>query len=326
MESFYLTKHYHLAPQKKKERTSIIYFSLPQRDNDNDEDCILNRFSSAFLTYSVISDEDTDTEHNHSGTSERKAHAEWKVVVSGDRRTVKDDHVFIDDRVVIWGKEKLEGNMPILPRGRHSFPFRFQLPESALAMQLRVSVVHRPLLREGHSGHSIRLAPARHEVLHRHPDPTDCMDEQYLKALKLCPSCALIIAEPVSWLSVNVQTVLVSIRTGVQSTGDIVVDTGLILEIMDISGQNVENKKTVRPPQKDGRENERMKGGERKLKKVGKYGPRNCEENALPPSLPWIKIAATPIQKLYIFLPSFRHQVAIVTGQDRAKQSVVVLY
>ncbi|GFS58474.1 hypothetical protein TNIN_477041, partial [Trichonephila inaurata madagascariensis] len=33
-----------------------------------------------------------------------KAHAEWKVVVSGDRRTVKDDHVFIDDRVVIWGK------------------------------------------------------------------------------------------------------------------------------------------------------------------------------------------------------------------------------
>ncbi|XP_023232199.1 arrestin domain-containing protein 2-like isoform X2 [Centruroides sculpturatus] len=34
-----------------------------------------------------------------------KAHAEWKVVVSGDRRTVKDDQVFIDDRDVIWGKE-----------------------------------------------------------------------------------------------------------------------------------------------------------------------------------------------------------------------------
>lgn len=33
-----------------------------------------------------------------------KAHAEWKVVVSGDRRTVKDDQVFIDDRAVIWGK------------------------------------------------------------------------------------------------------------------------------------------------------------------------------------------------------------------------------
>jgi len=33
-----------------------------------------------------------------------KAHAEWKVVVSGDRRTVKDDEYFIDDRATIWGK------------------------------------------------------------------------------------------------------------------------------------------------------------------------------------------------------------------------------
>ncbi|KAH6941969.1 hypothetical protein HPB50_026063 [Hyalomma asiaticum] len=33
-----------------------------------------------------------------------KAHAEWKVVVSGDRRTVKDDQVFIDERAVVWGK------------------------------------------------------------------------------------------------------------------------------------------------------------------------------------------------------------------------------
>ena len=35
-----------------------------------------------------------------------KAHAEWKVVVSGDRRTVKDDQYFIDDRAIIWGKGK----------------------------------------------------------------------------------------------------------------------------------------------------------------------------------------------------------------------------
>lgn len=33
-----------------------------------------------------------------------KAHAEWKVVVSGDRRTVKDDQVFVEERTVIWGK------------------------------------------------------------------------------------------------------------------------------------------------------------------------------------------------------------------------------
>ncbi|XP_013786475.2 arrestin domain-containing protein 4-like [Limulus polyphemus] len=61
-----------------------------------------------------------------------KAHAEWKVVVSGDRRTVKDDQVFLDSRSVIWGKEKLDGIVPILTRGHHSFPFRFQLPESSL--------------------------------------------------------------------------------------------------------------------------------------------------------------------------------------------------
>lgn len=61
-----------------------------------------------------------------------KAHAEWKVVVSGDKRTVKDDQYFIDERSIIWGKDKPEGNIPILPRGSHSFPFRFQLPESSL--------------------------------------------------------------------------------------------------------------------------------------------------------------------------------------------------
>ena len=33
-----------------------------------------------------------------------KAEAEWKVIVSGDRRTVKDEQTFIDDRNIIWGK------------------------------------------------------------------------------------------------------------------------------------------------------------------------------------------------------------------------------
>ena len=35
-----------------------------------------------------------------------KAQAEWKVIVSGDRRTVKDDQIFIEDRCSIWGKGK----------------------------------------------------------------------------------------------------------------------------------------------------------------------------------------------------------------------------
>lgn len=36
-----------------------------------------------------------------------KAHNEWKVMVSGDRRTVSDDQYFIDDRATIWGKGNL---------------------------------------------------------------------------------------------------------------------------------------------------------------------------------------------------------------------------
>jgi hypothetical protein len=33
-----------------------------------------------------------------------KAHCEWKVVVSGERQTVKDDQTFIEDRTTIWGR------------------------------------------------------------------------------------------------------------------------------------------------------------------------------------------------------------------------------
>lgn len=33
-----------------------------------------------------------------------KAIAEWKVIVSGDKRTVRDEETFIDDRSIIWGK------------------------------------------------------------------------------------------------------------------------------------------------------------------------------------------------------------------------------
>ncbi|XP_042908083.1 arrestin domain-containing protein 2 [Parasteatoda tepidariorum] len=112
-----------------------------------------------------------------------KAHAEWKVVVSGDRRTVKDDHAFIDDRAVIWGKEKLEGNMPILPRGRHSFPFRFQLPESAL-----------PCSFESRSCTVRYYVKVTVDIPYASPPQgmkyftvigphIDCMDEQYLKPL-----------------------------------------------------------------------------------------------------------------------------------------------
>lgn len=33
-----------------------------------------------------------------------KAHAEWQVLVSGDRSAIKDDQYFIDNRSLIFGK------------------------------------------------------------------------------------------------------------------------------------------------------------------------------------------------------------------------------
>lgn len=38
-----------------------------------------------------------------------QAHAEWKIMVSGDRRNVKDDQYFVDERILVWGhgKQKL---------------------------------------------------------------------------------------------------------------------------------------------------------------------------------------------------------------------------
>lgn len=36
-----------------------------------------------------------------------KAHSEWKVLVSGDRRILRDDQYIIDDRTVIWGHGKM---------------------------------------------------------------------------------------------------------------------------------------------------------------------------------------------------------------------------
>lgn len=61
-----------------------------------------------------------------------KAHVEWKVMMSGDRRTVKDDQYFIDERQIVWGEKNVDTTIPILPRGIHKFPFKFTLPESSL--------------------------------------------------------------------------------------------------------------------------------------------------------------------------------------------------
>ncbi|XP_046669540.1 arrestin domain-containing protein 3-like [Homalodisca vitripennis] len=112
-----------------------------------------------------------------------KAHAEWKVVVSGDRRTVRDDQYFIDDRAIIWGKDKPDGNIPILPRGLHQFPFRFQLPESSL-----------PCSFESKPGFIRYYIKVTVDIPYASPPQgmkyftiigphIDCMDEQYLKPI-----------------------------------------------------------------------------------------------------------------------------------------------
>ncbi|GAB6031690.1 hypothetical protein CHUAL_009441 [Chamberlinius hualienensis] len=112
-----------------------------------------------------------------------KGHAEWKVIVSGDRRTVKDEEHFIDDRVIIWGRDIPEGNVPILPRGMHSFPFRFQLPESCL-----------PCSYESKAGTIRYYIRVTIDIPYASPPQgmkyftiigphIDCMDEQYLKPL-----------------------------------------------------------------------------------------------------------------------------------------------
>lgn len=62
-----------------------------------------------------------------------KAHVEWRITKAGERRTVRDDEYYIDEKKVIWGKDKHEdGGIPIMPRGNHRYHFQFKLPESAL--------------------------------------------------------------------------------------------------------------------------------------------------------------------------------------------------
>lgn len=71
-----------------------------------------------------------------------KAHVEWKVLMSGDRRTVKDDQYFVDERQIVWGEKNVDTTIPILPRGLHRFPFQFTLPESSLPCSFECRVCY----------------------------------------------------------------------------------------------------------------------------------------------------------------------------------------
>ncbi|CAD5215205.1 unnamed protein product [Bursaphelenchus xylophilus] len=67
-----------------------------------------------------------------------RARAQWKVLKSGESRTLKDDQYLLDEKYVIWGKDKHDDpeGIQILPRGLHQFNFTFQLPQSQLPCSL----------------------------------------------------------------------------------------------------------------------------------------------------------------------------------------------
>ncbi|PAV76029.1 hypothetical protein WR25_02845 [Diploscapter pachys] len=67
-----------------------------------------------------------------------KVHATLKVVKSGERRTIKDDQYVLDEKLLLWGKDKNDESegCPILARGSHQFPFAFELPQSTLPCSL----------------------------------------------------------------------------------------------------------------------------------------------------------------------------------------------
>ncbi|CAH0549088.1 unnamed protein product [Brassicogethes aeneus] len=114
-----------------------------------------------------------------------KAHAEWKVMLSGDRRTVKDDQYFIDERQVIWGEKNLDTTIPILPRGMHKFPFRFSLPESSIPCSFESKPVYIRYYFKVTIDVPYASPPQGMKYFTVIGPHIDCMEEQYLKAVVL---------------------------------------------------------------------------------------------------------------------------------------------
>ncbi|XP_013414135.1 arrestin domain-containing protein 3 [Lingula anatina] len=115
-----------------------------------------------------------------------KAHVEWKIMRSGERRTVKEDQYFIEDKQSVWGKEHNDHDdksNPILHRGDHKFPFSFTLPESALPCSFESKI--------GTIRYYLRVTidipyyspPQGLKYFTIIGPHIDCMDERYLTAL-----------------------------------------------------------------------------------------------------------------------------------------------
>uniref|UniRef100_A0A915PH48 Arrestin-like N-terminal domain-containing protein n=1 Tax=Setaria digitata TaxID=48799 RepID=A0A915PH48_9BILA len=114
-----------------------------------------------------------------------KAHTEFKLNRSGEKRVIKDDQYILDEKLIIWsqGKWDEKEDIQILCIGLHHFPFQFNLPNCSMPCSLETKlgtiryyvkvVINIPY---GTSPQGIKyftiIGP-----------PTDCMDERYCCAL-----------------------------------------------------------------------------------------------------------------------------------------------
>uniref|UniRef100_A0AAR5PSR8 Arrestin C-terminal-like domain-containing protein n=1 Tax=Dendroctonus ponderosae TaxID=77166 RepID=A0AAR5PSR8_DENPD len=114
-----------------------------------------------------------------------KAHTEWKVMLSGDRRTVKEDQYFIDQRQTIWGEKHAIGKKSIIPRGVHKFPFSFDLPESALPCSFESRVGQIRYFFKVIIDIPYASPPQGMKYFTIIGPHIDCMDEHYLKPIVL---------------------------------------------------------------------------------------------------------------------------------------------
>ena len=63
-----------------------------------------------------------------------RARTQWKVLKSGESKTLKDDQYLLDEKTTIWGCSKNDepDAVQILSKGLHQFNFSFQLPQCQL--------------------------------------------------------------------------------------------------------------------------------------------------------------------------------------------------
>lgn len=111
-----------------------------------------------------------------------KSHVEWKVTKAGERRTVKDDEYYIDEKKVVWGKDKkeVEGGVPIMPRGNHRYNFQFKLPESTLPCSFESKVGTIRYYLRATMDMPVSSSPQSKKYFSIIGPHIDCMDERYL--------------------------------------------------------------------------------------------------------------------------------------------------